>query len=61
MLNPTQLIDRLCLKDVDIDSNLVAHTYTHNTYAYTRKPCSGAYYSIAESSVARSVDTIDYR
>ena len=61
MLIPTQLIDCLCLKDVDIDSNLMLYTYTHDTYAYTRKPCSGAYVRIVESSVARSVDTIDYR
>ena len=49
------------MKDVDFDSNLVAYTYTHNTHAYTRKPCSGAYVRIVESSVVYSVDTIGYR
>jgi hypothetical protein len=41
----------LCLKDVDLDSNLELYVYTHNTHAHTRKPCSGAYIRIVESSV----------
>jgi len=55
------LIDCLCLKDVDFDSNLMVYTYAHDTYAHARKPCSGAYVCIVEISVRYSVDTIDYR
>ena len=61
MLIPTHLIDCLCLKDVDFDSNLIVYTYAHDTYAHARKPCSGAYVCIVEISVRYSVDTVDYR
>jgi len=44
-----------------LNSNLVAHTYAHNIYAYTRKPCSGAYIVVAESGVVRSVEGVGYR
>ena len=51
----------LCLKDVDIDSNLEPYAYTHNTHAHTRNPCSGAYSIAVDSSVAYSVEGVDYR
>ena len=60
MLIPT-LIDCLCLKDVDFDSNLIVYTYAHDTHAYTHKPCSGAYARIVESSVRYGVEGVEYR
>jgi hypothetical protein len=60
-LNPTHVIDCLCWNDVDSDSNLILYTYAHNAYTRTRKPCSGAYVCIVESSVVYSVDTIRNR
>jgi hypothetical protein len=61
MLIPTLIERDLCLKDVDLNSNLELYTYTHNAYTHARKPCSGAYSIVVESSVVYSVDTIGNR
>ena len=61
VLIPTLIDPDLCLKDVDLNSNLILYTYAHNAYAHTRKPRSGAYAHIVESSVARSGEGMDRR
>ena len=61
VLIPTLIDWDLCLKDVDFDSNLRDHIMYIRICTHARKPCSGAYIRIVESSVVYSVDTIDYR
>ena len=60
MLIPT-LIDRLCLKDVDFDSNLMDYIMCIRICTHTRKPYSGAYAYIVESSVRYGVEGVEDR
>ena len=63
VLIPTLLIGCVEIDCVESVLNCTVTETTLRTHICThmRKPCSGAYIRIAESSVVRSVDTIGYR
>ena len=51
-IDPTLIDPDLCLKDVDLNSNLMDYIMCIRICTHTRKPRSGAYAHIVEISVA---------